>query len=98
MHTQQTVIAETSKGHRVWLQGLAQYGWSAGTRFDVVFTGATIEYRRSDTGKRTVTNSKGVVIDTTSKKVTQWAQTSGHQFTTAEAVIEADIITIHRNT
>ena len=73
-------IAPTKKGHRVWLEGLSAYGWHKGTTYTVTMTAMSIIYTKhaktEGTKTRTVTASKGVVIDTESGKVTQWAQGS----------------------
>ena len=70
----ETVIAKTSKGARVWIQGLERHGWTGGDRFTTTFQGSTIVHQRDPNGKRKVTAAKGGIIDTVGKKVTQWAQ------------------------
>ena len=70
-----TVIAKTSKGHRVWLQGVfSASGRTIGQRYNVAYLSNTIHIVWSTEGKRKVTNSKGGIIDLEGKKVTQWAQ------------------------
>ena len=92
-HTTIIPIAPTSKGHRLWIQGLDQYGWNGGTQYTVTMTSEHVVYTKATTGRtRTVTASKGGIIDTTSKKVTQWAQGA----TQAMATITTDVITIGR--
>jgi hypothetical protein len=83
-----TVIAKTTKGHRIWLQDLnAKYGWHVGARYSVTYTEDAIFLQRDeDNGKRKVSKGKGGVIDLTSKKVTAWAQGS----TSAYVAISAD--------
>ena len=89
-----TVIADTSKGKRVWIQGIAQFGWTGGTQYSVQYTDNLIVYKRTTEGKtRKVTASKGGVIDTVGKKVTQWAQDS----TSVRVAIDQDSIIILRN-
>ena len=69
-----TVITETKKGHRVWLQGLCSYGWPVGARYHTTYEPDTIVYQLAPEGKRRVAQGKGGIIDTTGKRVTQWAQ------------------------
>lgn len=91
-----TVIALTTKGNRVWLQGLGAHGWVGGTQYTTTYTPSLIIYTRAtrDTqGKlRKVTAAKGGIIDTVGKKVTQWAQDS----TQAHVSITHDTIIIER--
>ena len=70
-----TTITPTKKGHRVWIQGLAEHGWCGGDTFTTTIDGDWIVYAKATTGKlRKVTAGKhGGLIDTTSKKVTVWA-------------------------
>lgn len=92
-HMTTTPIAPTTKGHRVWLQGLDAHGWTGGTTYSVQFTADLIVYTKATEGRvRKVTASKGGVIDTTSQKVTQWAQGS----TQARVAIDHDTIIIMR--
>jgi hypothetical protein len=69
-----TVIAQTTKGHRVFLEGTASIGWTMGARYHVTYEEDTILLQLAPEGKRKVTASKGGVIDLESKKVTRWAQ------------------------
>ena len=69
-----TVIAKTTKGHRVFLEGTAAIGWTGGARYHVTYEADTILLQLAPEGKRKVTASKGGVIDLESKKVTQWAR------------------------
>ena len=87
-----TPVTKTTKGHRVWLQGLSAHGWQGGTRFNTTITPAGIVHTRDPEGKRKVTAAKGGIIDTVSQKVTRWAQGS----TEASVQITHDIITIQR--
>lgn len=68
-------ITETSKGHRVWLQGLTGKGIT-GERFTVEYGHNTILVTFGSEGKRKVTQAKGGIVDIVSKRVTQWAQGS----------------------
>ena len=69
-----TVIAQTKKGHRVFLEGLSAHGWVAGSLYSVSFEQDHIVLALDhDNGKRKVVASKGGVIDLESKKVTRWA-------------------------
>lgn len=63
-----TVIAQTSKGHRVFLEGIGR----TGQRYSVVYSEARITIQFATDGKRKVVSSKGGVIDLEGKKVTQW--------------------------
>lgn len=69
-------IADTSKGKRVWVQGLDRYGIQAGDRYNVDYRDdeGTIVVTFIPTGKRAVVASKGGVIDLQGKRVSQWAQ------------------------
>jgi hypothetical protein len=93
-HTLYTCIAPTnSKGHRVWLQDLGKKGWQGGTPFTVTYTPTLIIYTRATQatqGKvRAVTSTKGGIIDTTSQRVTRWAQgsTQAHVTITEQTII-----------
>ena len=72
-----TVITSTSKGHRIWLQGLASHGIT-GTHCNVTFDNEYIGITVVPHGKRKITQSKGGIIDLQSKKVTQWARGATH--------------------
>ena len=72
----QTVIANTAKGRRVWIQGTCAKGWPVGARYDVTYEEWNIVLTLSPTGKRKVAKGKGGIIDLTSQKVTRWAQDS----------------------
>ena len=65
-----TVIAQTKKGHRVFLENVGRIG----QRYTVQYVGASIHVVFAQDGKRAVVASKGGVIDLESKAVTQWAQ------------------------
>jgi hypothetical protein len=86
--TGKTVVAPTSKGARVWLQGLDSLGWTGGTRFNVAFDSGVVTLTRAIDGKRKVTASKGGVIDLESKKV---AATFAHTGTVAYTVTDSTI-------
>ena len=74
-----TVIAKTSKGHRVFLEGTSSVGFHPRARYSVTWHSDTIVLTLTTEGKtRGVTPSKGGVIDLESKKVTQWAQGASH--------------------
>ena len=90
--TKHTPIAPTTKGHRVWIQNTAAAGWPHGTRFNVNISKDAIHYVRSAEGKRSVTASKGGIIDTASNKVTRWAEGA----TGATVHITHAVITITR--
>ena len=64
-----TVIAATSKGHRVFLEGIGH----TGQRYNVEYLNSHILITFCDVGKRKVVASKGGVIDLEGKKVTAWA-------------------------
>ena len=68
-----TPIAQTTKGHRIWIQGLDRYGMPEGTRYTVVYGTDHIGIITDTNGKRTVSKGKGGIIDLEGKKVTQWA-------------------------
>lgn len=71
-----TVIAPTTKGHRVYLQDTAAIGWVVGAPYGVTYEDSCIVLQLDHNGKRKVSSSKGGVIDLESKKVTRWAQGS----------------------
>ncbi len=64
-----TVVAPTSKGHRIFLEGIGRVG----QRYNVAYSPTCITIDFVPTGKRKVVASKGGVIDLEGKKVTQWA-------------------------
>lgn len=70
-------IGSTTKGHRVWIQGLVSKGIT-GERYDVTYGEVSIGLRFSPEGKRKVTQGKGGIIDLVGHKVTQWAKGSTH--------------------
>ena len=63
-----TVIAQTAKGHRVFLEGIGR----TGQRYNVVYSDARITIQFAQGGKRKVVASKGGVIDLEGKRVTAW--------------------------
>jgi len=70
-----TVIAQTKKGHRVFLESLSAIGWCSGMPYSVTYEPDFIVLSLDhDNGRRKVVASKGGVIDLESKKVTAWAQ------------------------
>ncbi len=72
-----TVIAQTTKGHRIFLEGLSAHGWASGMPYSVTYEPTQIVLALDpDNGKRKVVASKGGVIDLESKKVTRWADGS----------------------
>jgi hypothetical protein len=83
-------VTPTSKGHRVWLQGLVQRGYKG--RYTVLYSADTIQVVFAYDGKRTLCASKGGVVDIQSKKVTAWACDA----TRARVEYATDIITITR--
>ena len=86
--TGKTVVAPTSKGARVWLQGLAAHGWSGGTRYGVAFGDGVVTLTRHIDGKRKVTDSKGGVVDLESKKVAAtFAHTDSVTYTVTDSTI-----------
>jgi hypothetical protein len=86
-------LTMTTKGLRVWVQGIAQHGWPQGTTFNTVLKGDTMVFTKATEGKlRKVTAVKGSFIDNTSQKVTRLAQGS----TQATWTITATTITVTR--
>lgn len=70
-------IGTTSKGSRVWLQGLTRYGWDGGDFYTTEYTSSAIVLTKVPTkqkGARKVTAAKDGIIDLCSNKVTEWAQ------------------------
>lgn len=65
-----TVIAQTTKGHRVYIEGLVS---KVGQRYNVVYSGSCIHIEYATEGKRKVV-ARGV-IDIEGKKVSQWRDT-----------------------
>lgn len=78
-------IGTTSKGHRVWIQGLCNKGWPVGARYHTTYESDTIVLQLAPEGKRKVAQGKGGIIDLVGRKVTQWAQGS----TTALVVFDS---------
>jgi len=94
MYTYDVSVTETKKGHRIWLQALESKSnkWASGTRFNVTYGPNIIWLIRAHDGKRTVTASKGGIVDLEGKKVTQWAMGA----TMAHVTISDAAITITR--
>ena len=93
-----TPIAQTIKGHRVWIQGLDRYGIPEGTGYNVTYgndailiTMPSLVHGQPVATKRTVSKGKGGIIDLEGKKVTQWAQ--GHTVASVEFSLTSIIIT-----
>jgi hypothetical protein len=84
-------IGDTTKGKRIWIQGLNNKGLCM-PRFDVEFIGNSIVVHMGLDNKRKVCAQRGGIIDITSKAVTQWAQDS----TCAIVSVGVDTITITR--
>lgn len=83
-----TIIARTSKGARVFLEGVGR----TGAQYNVTITPEAITVSFTSEGKRKVVTSKGGVIDLESKKVAAWAQDAN----SACIVDNGDTITITR--
>ena len=86
-------IGSTSKGQRVWLQGLSAMGWPIGTKYSVHYTPTAIVVIQATYGKRAVSKGKGGIIDLVGKRVTQWAQgaTSATVTHTNNTMIEIEV-------
>ena len=84
----QTVIADTPKGHRIFLENVGRIG----ERYNVIYCDARITVEFSSTGKRTVVASKGGVIDLQGKRVSAWRG----EATGAEIEDNTDCIIIRR--
>ncbi len=67
-------IGTTTKGQRVWIQGLTALGWPIGTRYKTHYVNGAIVLVQSTEGNRRVSKGKGGIIDLVGKRVTQWAQ------------------------
>ena len=102
MHISTAAITPTSKGHRVWVQGLAGKGIVRPfVCVEMTDNAILLSFHHNKgaigvQGKwRKVTQSKGGIVDLTSKKVTEWAR--GHD--TALVVVDdnAQTITITRH-
>ena len=65
-----TVIAPTTKGARIFLEGVGR----TGQPYTVTYADNAIMVQFTSDGKRKVVASKGGVIDLQSKKVTAWAR------------------------
>ena len=70
------MIAKTTKGHRVYLQGLCDIGWPVGAHYHVTYGEGELLLQLAPEGKRKVSSSKGGVIDLEGMRVTSWAQGS----------------------
>ena len=84
----ETIIAPTSKGHRIFLEGV---GVDAG-RYNVEYSDARITIQFAPEGKRKVVASKGGVIDLEGKRVSAWKG----QADSVEIEYNADCIIIRR--
>ena len=70
-------IGTTTKGRRIWLQGLDRYEWNEGQRYTTKVTPKTITLTVDpEAGKKKVSRGKGGVIDLCGQWVTKWAD--GH--------------------
>ena len=81
-------ISETKKGHRVWVQALESKGVT-GSHYDISVGDDAITIIVRPTGKRKVTQAKGGIISSESKKITQWARgaTQAHAEFTGDSLI-----------
>ena len=70
-----TVIANTKKGSRVYIQGILEAMPHVST-YDVTYADNCIVIHFTELGKRKLCMDKGGVIDLESKKVKKWAQDS----------------------
>ena len=93
-----TPIAQTTKGHRIWIQGLDRYGIPEGTGYNVTYgndailiTMPSLVHGQPVATKRTVSKGKGGIIDLEGKKVIQWAQ--GHTVASVEFSLTSITIT-----
>lgn len=69
-----TIVAPTSKGHRIFIEGLNSSGLvPTGQRYNVAYYHDSIVVQWDTEGRRAVVKSKGGVIDLESKRITQWA-------------------------
>ena len=85
-----TVVAQTRKGHRVYLEGVHELR-PVGQRYNVTYTDTAIHILWCKEGKRKVVASKGGVIDIQGSKVTMWAQGATQATiaaTTAQIIIQ----------
>ena len=69
----QITIGKTTKGDRVWLQGLRDKGIT-GERFTVTYGPDALVIEFGPDCKRKVTQAKGGIVDIVGKRVTAWAQ------------------------
>jgi hypothetical protein len=91
-----TLVANTSKGQRIFLEGINKVGWQGGAAYTVTFHADKIVLSLQwATGAKTrkVTASKGGVIDLQSNKITRWANGA----TSVNIEYSADYITITRS-
>jgi len=81
-------VGSTTKGARVWLQGTERYGWEQGDTYTASYGPGSIIIQRC--GERSITRSKGGIIDLCGAKVSQAAQ--GHKV--AHVTYTSNIIAI----
>lgn len=66
---------------RIWLQGMAAYGWAAGKAYTVEYLDTCIVIRHTQGAKRQVGKQKEGLIDLCNKQVTRWSQSMGDTVT-----------------
>ena len=92
-----TPIAQTTKGRRIWIQGLSRYGIAEGTPYSVAYGIDTIAITLRPLGTckvRKVSKGKGGIIDLCGKQVTNWA--NGHATALVYPLYNADTILIEK--
>ena len=92
MDKQQLSIGTTTKGSRIWLQGLDRWEWPEGAHYIMKVTPKRITLTLDAEGKKKVSRGKGGVIDLVGAYVTKWA--AGHTHITVKYT--TDTITITR--
>jgi hypothetical protein len=66
-------IGRTSRGSRVWLQGLSSHAQIHYSRYSVEYVGSTMRIVFGPHGKRQMTMAKGGIVDIVGKRVSTWA-------------------------
>jgi hypothetical protein len=91
-----TIVAPTTKGVRIYLEGISKVGWRGGSAYTVTYHDDKIVLSQQwavGAKTRKVTASKGGVIDLESMKVQRWAQGA----TSVDITYSPDYITITRS-
>lgn len=66
-------IGKTSKGRRIWLQGVRKNPMITHDRYTVEYRGNTLVIQFHADGKRKLCSAKDGIVDLVGKKISDWA-------------------------